>query len=257
MDDERALELIKTWLTDQAKLELEATQLEVVLDESLQRMNTQLFRIREDGLRSKLRMIRELASAIGEHELAEDMIEFDHPYEGPWHGARRAVADLRGVIRNREELAAILGPVGPQLNASALHPVIWGAAANLWDDGHLRQAVQTAGSALESYLQRAGTYASGQDLGQLFALTDPTLAVPRLRIDGIEPESQTWTSAHNGAAMLVRGAMMAVRNRVSHEGWPDPEPGPDEALEMLAIFSYVARLVDMSYVHEASNEALN
>jgi hypothetical protein len=33
---------------------------------------------------------------------------------------------------------------------------------------------------------------------------------------------------HEGAAGLVRGAMMAIRNVVSHPGWPDPED--DEAL---------------------------
>lgn len=36
--------------------------------------------------------------------------------------------------------------------------------------------------------------------------------------------------------------MLAVRNLVSHPGWPDP---PEvEALEMLAVMSYVAHLSD-------------
>ena len=35
---------------------------------------------------------------------------------------------------------------------------------------------------------------------------------------------------------------MAVRNLVSHPGWPDPSE--DEGLEMHAVLSYVAHLTD-------------
>jgi hypothetical protein len=43
---------------------------------------------------------------------------------------------------------------------------------------------------------------------------------------------------------------MGVRNLVSHPGWADPSPA--EALEMLAILSYVARLIDRSDVMQSS-----
>jgi len=46
------------------------------------------------------------------------------------------------------------------------------------------------------------------------------------------------------AAALVRGAFLAVRNLVSHPGWPEPDPG--EALEMIAVLSHVAHLVGRS-----------
>jgi len=36
---------------------------------------------------------------------------------------------------------------------------------------------------------------------------------------------------------------MGVRNLVSHRGWRDPTAS--EALEMLAVLSYVGRLVDL------------
>jgi hypothetical protein len=45
---------------------------------------------------------------------------------------------------------------------------------------------------------------------------------------------------------MVRGAFMGVRNLVSHPGISDPDPG--EALEMIAILSYVARNVERSEV---------
>jgi hypothetical protein len=128
-----------------------------------------------------------------------------------------------------------------------LHPTIWGAATKLWDDGHLRPAVQTAATALEGLLQGiAGPAVSGENLAILFSTNDPTPGSPRLRLRGVDPASKTWRSAHEGAAALVRGAFMGVRNVVSHPGWPDPSPA--EALEMLAVLSYVAHLIERSDV---------
>jgi hypothetical protein len=129
--------------------------------------------------------------------------------------------------------------------ASELHPAIWGAAARLWDDGHIRQAVQTAAAALEGLLQGiAGPGLSGENLAGLFSTTDPTPGSPRLRLRNVAPASKTWKSAHEGAAALVRGAFMGVRNLVSHPGWPDPSSR--EAIEMLAVLSYVAHLIQRS-----------
>jgi hypothetical protein len=151
------------------------------------------------------------------------------------------------ILTQREELAEIVGPVGPRLSASELDRGIWSAAAALWDDGHYRQAVQTAASALEGRLQAiAGAGVSGADLATLYGLGEPTSGSPRLRLRGIDPDpkSKTWKSAHEGAASSVRTAFLAVRNLVSHPGWPDPTP--NEALEMLAVLSYVAHLIDRS-----------
>jgi Protein of unknown function (Hypoth_ymh) len=92
---------------------------------------------------------------------------------------------------------------------------------------------------------------SGEGLGILFSPEPPVQGSPRLRLRGIDPDpnSRTWKSAHNGAAALVRGAFMAVRNLVSHPGWPAPTSS--EALEMLAVLSYVAHLVDRSDIAKA------
>jgi uncharacterized protein Ymh len=140
-----------------------------------------------------------------------------------------------------------VGPVGPRLVASELHPAIWGAAARLWDDGHVRQAVQTAATALEGLLQGiVGPGLSGENLAVLFSATDPTPGSPRLRLRNVDPASKTWKSAHEGAAALVRGAFMGVRNLVSHPGWPGLSSR--EAIEMLAVLSYVAHLIQQSSV---------
>ncbi|KLL12542.1 hypothetical protein BL254_23945 [Protofrankia sp. BMG5.30] len=156
-----------------------------------------------------------------------------------------ALVEAIAILAQRAELAEIVGPVGPRLSASELHPTIWGAAAQLWDDGHLRAAVQTAATAFEGLLQhKAGPHVSGENLASLFSGKDPTVGSPRLRIRDVDPASNTWKSAHEGAAALVRGAFLGVRNLVSHPGWPDPNAR--QALEMLAVLSYIARLVDQS-----------
>ena len=201
-----------------------------------------------DEVRTRTRFAHDVIAAMGENDLAAKVVEHEEGMYGghPFTQARVAIVEAIAILAQREELAEIVGPVGPRLTASELHPAIWGAAAALWDDGYFRQAVQTAASALESLLQGvAGPGVSGPDLAGLFSLNDPTEKSARLRLRDVDdPASLTFTSAHEGAASLVRGAFMGVRNLVSHPGWP--EPTPSEALEMLAVLSYVAHLVDRS-----------
>ena len=187
----------------------------------------------------------ELASQIATHIGADDLpitaeahkeMYTSHPFEAN----RKALVILRTRLSEQETMASILGPAGPQLSTASLHPTIWNAAAHLFDGGHYRQAVQTAGQALESHLQTiAGPATAGQDLAKLF---NPGGNGVRLHFAELDPAGKTYTSAREGAAFLIRGAMMAVRNLVSHPEWPNPSEA--EALEMLAVLSYVAHLVD-------------
>lgn len=200
-----------------------------------------------DEVRTRAKLAHDVIAAMGEEDLAARVVEHEEGMYGghPFSQARVAIIEAIAILAQREELAEIVGPVGPRLSASELHPVVWGAAARLWDDGHPRAAVQTAAAALEGLLQTAaGPGVSGENLAVLFSTSDPTPASPRLRLQKVDRASKTWNSAHEGAAAMVRGAFMAVRNLVSHPGWP--EPGPPEALEMLAVLSYVAHLVDQS-----------
>jgi len=200
-----------------------------------------------DDVRARTRFAHDVIVAMGEDALASEVVEHEEGMYGghPFSQARVAIVEAIAILSQREELAQIVGPTGPRLSASELHPVVWGAAARLWDDGHARAAVQTAATALEGMLQvTAGPSISGENLAVVFSLTDPTPDAPRLRLRDVDPRSKTWKSAHEGAAALVRGAFMAVRNLVSHPGWP--EPTPTASLEMLAVLSYVAHLVDQS-----------
>jgi Protein of unknown function (Hypoth_ymh) len=204
-----------------------------------------------DEVRARIRFARNVVAAMGEDDLAEKVVEHE---EGQWGGhpftqARVALVEAIAILDQGEELTEVVGPVGPRLSASELHPTIWDSAARLWDDGHFRQAVQEAASALENLLQDvAGPGVSGADLAALYSSDEPTQGSPRLRLRNIDPQSKTWKSAHQGAGFLIRGAFMGVRNLVSHPGWP--EPAASEALEMLAVLSYVAHLVDRSDIRK-------
>ena len=206
-----------------------------------------------DEVRARTKLAHDVIAAMGEEELAAKVMEHEEGLYGshPFTQARVAIVEAIAILAQREELAEITGPAGPRLVASEMHPIIWGSAAKLWDDGHVRPAVQTAATALEGLLQGiAGPGVSGENLAALFSPGDPAPGSPRLRIRDLDPASKTWRSAHEGAAALVRGAFMGVRNLVSHPGWADPKPA--EALEMLAILSYVARLIDRSDVVQSS-----
>ena len=189
----------------------------------------------------QLELARQIAAHIGSDELPVTSAPDKTMYNShPFQANRSALVILRTRLAERERMASVLGPAGPQLSTSSLHPTIWDAAAHLFEGGHYRQAVQTAGQALESHLQAiAGAELAGQDLAKLFASGGEGI---RLHFPELDPDGKTYASAREGAASLIRGAMMGVRNLVSHPEWQDPSES--EALEMLAVLSYVAHLVD-------------
>jgi hypothetical protein len=203
----------------------------------------QSLEIEQEAVLPQLELARQIAAHVGAHDLpiasSPDKSRYkSHPFEAN----RTALVVLRTRLAEQGRMTSILGPTGPQLSTSSLHPTIWNAAAHLFDGGHYRQAVQTAGQALESHLQTiAGPSLSGQDLAKLFAVGGNGV---RLHFDALDREGKTYNSAREGAGYLIRGAMMGVRNLVSHPEWPDPSES--EALEMLAVLSYVAHLVDLA-----------
>lgn len=197
--------------------------------------------VEQTAVLPRLELARQISAHIGADELPitsppNKRMRKSHPF-----GANRAaLVTLRTRLAEKEKMASVLGPAGPQLSTSSLHQTIWNAAAGLFDGGHYRQAVQTAGQALESHLQtKAGAEVGGQDLAKLFAAGGNGV---RLHFTELDPNGKTYASAREGAASLIRGAMMGVRNLVSHAEWQDPSES--EALEMLAVLSYIAHLVD-------------
>lgn len=166
-------------------------------------------------------------------------------YGWRWYETLDASRQLAGVLSSAKETERILGPVGPKLAAASLHPWIWNAALNLWDDGHLREAVQAAAAALfDSHLPAKLGVPPGKSakdlVTQAFSTNPPTSANPRLRLADYPDPSPSWTSQHEGAQFLGMGCAQLIRNLVTHGAQPDEQT----ALEQLASLSLLARLVD-------------
>jgi len=167
----------------------------------------------------------------------------------PFCKVKDAARQLAGLLDSIEETERILGPIGPKLAAANLHPWIWNAAVDLWDDGHRREAVQAAAQALfERHLPAKLAVPAdrpAKDLvSQAFSTNPPTAGNPRLRLAEYPDPSRNWTSQHEGAQYLGMGCAQLIRNLVTHGAQPD-EQG---ALEQLASLSLLARLVERAKV---------
>ena len=159
---------------------------------------------------------------------------------------------LIGILERQEDFRQILGPAGPTLAASGLHPWVWHAAVNLWDGEHYKQAVNAAAAAVEEQTQlkmRRGDL-SGADLyTQAFKVgkVGETPDGRRLRFKHLDEltedgkRNQSWVSAHEGAMHFGRGCAQGIRNLNAHGTGDLPE---QEALEYLASLSVLARWVD-------------
>jgi Protein of unknown function (Hypoth_ymh) len=131
-------------------------------------------------------------------------------YTWEWKAARDATHQIRGAIEQRERVEAILAPARPRLSASQLHPWVWDAAVKLWDGGHFRAALQTAGSSIDAQLQaKLGRYdISGSDLvTQAFRLDPPKPNDPRLRFEGFVEGSDVLRTRLNDADSESRFAL--------------------------------------------------
>jgi len=241
MDIDKALELIDEAISGIDQFDDTYAKVKDADGSVFKRLWAESLKIEASAVRPRLELVRQVAEHVG----ADDLPITREPDKGvykshPFAANRDALVVLRTRLAEQQRMAAILGPTGPKLSSSNLHSTIWEAAAHLFDGGHYRQAVQAAGQALESHLQAlAGPSLSGQSLAKLFGSGSDG---PRLYFAGLDLDGKTYRSAREGAANLIRGSMLGVRNLVSHPEWPDP--GENEALEMLAVLSYVAHLVD-------------
>lgn len=166
--------------------------------------------------------------------------------EAKRHGLQRAVEMLQALAEDLGEREGELDL--PRLDTAHLHPWVVEAAARLWQDGHQRQAVQAAASAVENWL-RAKTDVHQGSIASLaasaFSTADPTPDSPRLRFSDFGPVgSDGWKSAHDGAGAFGRGCFLRIRNLYTHH---DGE-AEQEDLEALAALSLLARWIDSAEV---------
>ena len=155
-----------------------------------------------------------------------------------------AVDELIGLLGAQGELESLFAPEGPKLAAKAFHPWVWNAAVDLWADGHHREALQRAATALfdESGHLPAKLGISGKPndlVGIAFSLDPPEEGKPRLRIGGYQEGSDTWRNVHEGARYLGMACIRSIRNLSTHL----LEHEEQIALEQLATLSVFARWV--------------
>ncbi|MFJ8920992.1 TIGR02391 family protein [Streptomyces sp. NPDC102415] len=152
-----------------------------------------------------------------------------------------------GILADMDEWATRLAPEAPSLPADQLHAWVWDAARTFWESAHYRAAVHAAATSINAHLQ---SKVGRRDLADAKlvqeALSDkaPEPGKPRLRIPGDQTDPGVQTR-QRGALQLGQGAYSALRNPAAHETGDLTE---QEALEQLATFSVVARLIDRCHV---------
>ena len=163
-----------------------------------------------------------------------------------WIDARMASEQLLGILDNEQLRSQILGPTGPLLSAQRLHPWVWDAAVNLWEDGYYKEATIGAVNAIELHTQLKikRSDLSGKKLySQLFTCKDGD-GRP-LSFSQFEPGTEDWTSAHQGAHHYGMGCSQRIRNLMVHS---TDDIAEQEGLEYLASLSVLARWIDKAQV---------
>jgi len=172
-----------------------------------------------------------------------------------WNGAYghsqqlAACDELIGLLGGQERFDQVMGVQGPKLAAASMHPWVWNAAAQLWEDGHRRAAVQQAASAIfDGYVPAALGVPKGDsssDPSSAFSDKSPAPNSPRFHLPGFTEGTADWSNAHEGAKFLGMACQKYVRNLSTHS---PGEIDEDEALEQLAMLSLFARLVNSATV---------
>lgn len=199
----------------------------------------------------RLPLVESIADSF-EPSLASNMQPRSLIGEWQWSPTREGLTRLRGMLTSQQDEEEIFGTTGPRLVASHLHPTVWNAAAQLWDDGHRRSAIQAACTAIDEALQaklQSWSSSGAPQIMQAFDPKAPSEHQARLRFDGFSADSETWKSAHEGAKFYGAGCMLRIRNLATHH---NTEPPEDEALEQLAALSVLARWVENARVERSS-----
>jgi Protein of unknown function (Hypoth_ymh) len=175
--------------------------------------------------------------------LADDMKPDYGMYSTVWSDPLTAVTRAIGVVEMKDEIDAMLRPQGPVLSAGGLHAWVWQSAAKLWDDGHLRQAVQAAAGRIEQETKakadRFDVTSATTLMNEAWSSNDPLPGQRRLRPAGFTPGTADYTSAIDGTRFFAAGCMQRIRNLTSHG--QTSEPDAQVATEMLAALSLLAR----------------
>jgi uncharacterized protein (TIGR02391 family) len=169
---------------------------------------------------------------------------------------RSASTRLVSRLQNSDAIDELLRGIddAPQLAASALHDLVWRAAAPQWDMDHRHDAVLAAAKAVNSLLQKK---LGRRDVSEVklaqeaFSEKDPVPGKPRLRFPEIA-DDQTRESMREGAMSFGVGCFKAIRHPLGHRPDNELEMNEQEALERLAALSLLARWIDDATVVTAN-----
>jgi uncharacterized protein (TIGR02391 family) len=158
------------------------------------------------------------------------------------NGIPRAVTRVEGLIKSLEEKQSDFGSdIQTRLRGVFkdldLHPRIASVSADLFRDGHYRNAVLDAAVALVNFVkEKSGRHdLDGADLmRRVFSKNNPVLAFNYLW-------DQSELDEQEGLMHLFEGAVLALRNPRAHQLVQDL---PEEALEYIGFLSYLAKLLD-------------
>lgn len=164
---------------------------------------------------------------------------------------RTTAATIRGRLHTLISEAEAAEESGiPGFAPSQLHPIVWSAAAAHWTTHQYRVAVREASEALTVHWKTKLGRTDVNDTvfwQQTLSPGDPEQGRPKLTWPG-DPSDKTTKSMRGGLEPLTKalnslatGLNLTIRNVTTHTR---DELGEQEAMERLAAYSYLARLLD-------------
>jgi len=148
----------------------------------------------------------------------------------------------------------------PAFSPAQMHPIIWGGAAAHWTSHQYRVAVREAAEGLTVHWKGVLGRTDVDDTvfwQQTLSAGEPQAGRPRLAWPG-DAEDKTTRSMRGGLeplakslTMLATGLNLTVRNVTTHTR---DELSEQEAMERLAAYSYLARLLDTCEVRSVETE---
>lgn len=167
------------------------------------------------------------------------------------HDVRSAAASVKGRLATMIAEAEAASESGlPRFAPSQLHPLIWGAAAAHWTTHQYRVAVREAAEALTVdwktklgrtdvddtvfWQQSLSVGEASAERPKLVWPGDPADKTTKSMRGGLEPLAKALTNLATGLNLTVRNVTTHTRHELSEQ----------HALERLAAYSYLARLLD-------------
>jgi hypothetical protein len=150
-------------------------------------LDTPAYRATKDAINRSLPPIKALIDATDPSLKTPLLRGLSGSFGYSW--AVSAVTQLLGSLESAETTAALVGPRGPSLSASKMHPWVWDVVGRLWDGGHRREAVSKAASAifdvhLPNKVQMPKGTKPEQMIGKAFSATPPFLEIPGFSTPG-------------------------------------------------------------------------